>query len=182
MNSVVVMGVAGCGKSTVAQALALALGWPLLEGDDFHSDTSRAKMSRGVPLTDFDRADWLNALAKRLADAHSGSRPLVLTCSALKRTYRDRLRAADPMVRFAFLRIALEDARARVSARAASHFFSPTLVDNQFTTLESPEDEPGVLPLDALAPIEALRHQALQWVLGHTQATDRADHTPTASD
>lgn len=164
MSSVVVMGVAGCGKSTVAHALAEALGWPLLEGDDFHSAASRAKMSQGVPLTDADRAGWLHTLAARLAEARAQSQPLVLTCSALKRAYRERLRAADPALRFAFLHISPADAQARVQARTATHFFSPTLVDNQFATLESPEGEPGVLRLDAMAPIDSLRSQVVHWV------------------
>ncbi|QTD47438.1 AAA family ATPase [Ottowia testudinis] len=168
------MGVAGCGKSTVAQALAQALGWPLLEGDDFHSDASRAKMSQGVPLTDADRAGWLETLAAHLALARANGRPLVLTCSALKRTYRDRLRAADAELRFAYLQIAPADAQARVQARAAAHFFSPTLVANQFATLESPADEAGVICLDALAPIDQLRDHAIHALGAAALAVQRA--------
>jgi gluconokinase len=152
MDSVVIMGVAGCGKSSVGAALAQACGLPLIEGDDFHSAASRDKMNRGIALTDADRDSWLATLGDELRRRPDGA---VLTCSALKRAYRDRLRAAAPGLRFVFLDIDREHALQRVAARA-SHFFSASLVDNQFATLESPVGEPGVLRVDALAPIAAL--------------------------
>ena len=89
MNSLVVMGVAGCGKSSLGQAVAQAIGRPLIEGDDFHSESNRAKMRAAVPLTDADRDGWLDALTRELARHSQG---VVLTCSALKRSYRDVLR------------------------------------------------------------------------------------------
>ena len=160
------MGVAGCGKSTVGSALSQALGLPLVEGDDFHSPASRHKMNSGVALTDADRDGWLATLAAELQRRPAGA---VLTCSALKRSYRDRLRAAAPGLRFVFLDIARADALRRVAARADGHFFSASLVDSQFATLESPLGEAGVLRLDALDPIATLRERASTWL--RTQET-----------
>lgn len=158
---VVVMGVAGCGKSSLGAALADTLGVTLIEGDDHHSPTSREKMRQGIALTDADRAGWLQALGQ-LLQAHPGG--AVLTCSALKRAYREQLRAACPDLRFAFLEIARDQAGQRVAARAGTHFFSSALVDSQFATLESPVGEAGVLRLDALLPIVQLQAQATAWL------------------
>ena len=157
----VVMGVAGCGKSSLGQSLAAALQLPLIEGDDHHSAASRTKMSQGVPLTDADREGWLTQLGQLLQARPEGA---VLTCSALKKAYRDRLRAACPSLRFAFLQIDRAQAEARVKARAQTHFFSAALVDSQFATLESPTGEPGVLTLDATLPLSALEQQACAWL------------------
>ena len=160
IQGIVIMGVAGCGKSSVGSALAQMLGARLIEGDDYHSETNREKMSRGIPLTDADRAGWLDDLGRILGE--SGYR--VLTCSALKKTYRDRLRAAAPGLRFVFLRIGLEEARRRVAARAAEHFFSVSLVDSQFATLESPESERDVLTVDARDSISHIVNRAFAWL------------------
>ena len=157
---VVVMGVAGCGKSSVASAFASAEGMPLIEGDAFHSATSVDKMSRGIALTDIDRSGWLDRLGAELQAHPQG---VVLTCSALRRAYRERLRAASPGVRFAFLDIDREAALARVNARATEHFFSASLVDSQFATLEPPLGESGVLRLDATRPIAELQTQLSAW-------------------
>jgi gluconokinase len=161
LNSrIVFMGVAGCGKSTAGAAIAAAEGLPLVEGDDFHSEASRAKMARGVPLTDADRAQWLVVLGEQLAARVDG---VVLTCSALKRAYRDQLRAAAPGLRFVFLQIAPDAALRRVATRG-SHFFSASLVDSQFATLESPVGEPRVLAVDALAPVAELQRRVGAWL------------------
>lgn len=157
----VVMGVAGCGKSSLGAALAQACGVPLIEGDDHHSGTSREKMRLGVALTDADRAGWLRTLAELLQAHQEGA---VLTCSALKRAYRDQLRAACPGLRFVFLDIDREEAGQRVAARAGTHFFSSALVDSQFATLESPVGEPGVLRLDARLPLKQLCAQTVAWL------------------
>ncbi len=159
---VVVMGVAGCGKSSLGAALANAVGVPLIEGDDHHSPSSRDKMSQGIALTDADRAGWLQTLGALLREHPEG---VVLTCSALKRAYREQLRTACPGLRFAFLDIDRHHAGQRVAARAGTHFFSSALVDSQFATLESPVGEPGVLRLDALLPIDQLKTQATAWLL-----------------
>jgi len=157
----VVMGVAGCGKSTLARALGVALRLPVIEGDDFHPPHNRELMRQGIALTDADRAGWLAALGNELA-RHAGG--ALLSCSALKRAYRDRLRHAAPGLRFAYLALDESSALARVQARAGSHFFNPGLVRSQFETLEVPDGEPGVLSLDALQPIEALRDATLDWL------------------
>lgn len=162
--SLVIMGVAGCGKSSLGGALAEHLQLPLIEGDDHHSEASRAKMRDGVPLTDSDRAGWLDILAGLLAQRPQGT---VLTCSALRKTYRSRLRAANPALRFVFLSISPEQARQRVAARA-SHFFNTALVDSQFATLEDPGAEQGVLTLDARRPLPELVSEVARW-LQHDQ-------------
>ena len=154
------MGVAGCGKSSLGAAVASAEALPLVEGDDFHSAASREKMSRGVALTDDDRAQWLETLGGQLAARPNG---VVLTCSALKRAYRERLRAAAPGLRFVFLEISRADAQQRVASRG-SHFFSASLVDSQFATLESPVGEPGVLRVDALEPLPQLQERVSAWL------------------
>jgi gluconokinase len=157
---IVLMGVAGCGKSSLGAAVAAAEGLPLIEGDDFHSAESRRKMSQGVALTDADRAEWLGVLGGQLA-AHPGG--VVLTCSALKRAYRERLRDAAPGLRFVFLEIDRAAAQQRVAARG-SHFFSAKLVNSQFATLEVPVGEPGVLRVDALEPLASLQRRVSGWL------------------
>ena len=159
--SIVIMGVAGCGKSSLGQAVAQALQLPLVEGDDFHSPESRQKMSQGIALTDDDRAGWLDRLSEQLRQ-HPGG--MVLTCSALKKAYRDRLRQAAPGLRFAFLQINRDEAQARVGSRDA-HFFSTTLVDSQFATLQDPSGEAGVLTLDATQPLQQLQAEVAAWMM-----------------
>ncbi len=159
--SIVIMGVAGCGKSSLGQVVAQALGLPLGEGDDFHSPESRQKMSQGIALTDADRAGWLDRLSELLGQHPQG---MVLTCSALKKAYRERLRRASPGLRFGFLQISREEAQARVGARGKAHFFSTTLVDSQFATLEDPSTETGVLVLDATEPLLRLQDQVVAWM------------------
>lgn len=161
-TALVVMGVSGCGKSSVAASVANALGWALHEGDAYHSPESVAKMRAGIPLVDADRTAWLDRLGALLA-APAGGAGQALTCSALRRGYRDRLRQARPGLRFAFLRLDYEEALARVCGRP-DHFFSPALVADQFDTLESPHDEAGVLTLDATEPIAVLTDRIARWL------------------
>jgi gluconokinase len=167
-TSLVVMGVAGCGKSSLGQLCAQALGLPLLEGDDFHSASNVAKMRSGTPLSDDDRAAWLDALAAELQARPQG---VVLTCSALKRRYRDRLRAATPGLRFVFLELTQEQARERVAARPA-HLFPVSLVASQFATLEDPRHEPGVLPLNASQSLQDLGAAVVRWVRTETPSLE----------
>ena len=156
----VVMGVAGCGKSSLAARWAEQAGLPLIEGDDHHSPASRDKMQRGIALTDADRSGWLDRLGDALrAHAANGA---VLSCSALKRDYRERLRAAVPGLRFVFLAIDRDTALQRVASRSA-HFFSATLIDDQFATLEPPVGEAGVLTLDATLPLDDLCRRVAAW-------------------
>jgi gluconokinase len=159
-QSVVFMGVAGAGKSTLAEAVAKRVRGVLIEGDDFHPEASRQKMASGQPLTDEDRRGWLDALIHEAARHPGGA---VLTCSALKRRYRDTLRAALPGIRFVYLDIDEELTRSRVASRPA-HLFPATLVASQFEALEPPENEPDVLRLDAAQPLPVLVEQAVEWV------------------
>jgi gluconokinase len=160
-TSLVVMGVAGCGKSSLGAALAARLAWRLIEGDDFHSPQSKAKMASGIALDDADRAGWLGALGDQLRQRSASQ---VLTCSALKKSYRERLRHAAPGLRFVFLDISPSDALARVAARGSGHFFSPALIDSQFAALESPVGEPGVLRVDAMHAPDAQQASVLAWL------------------
>ncbi|MDM0012874.1 gluconokinase [Variovorax sp. J22P168] len=157
----VVMGVSGCGKSSLGGALSAVLGLPLIEGDDFHSPDNVSKMRAGIALTDDDRAEWLASLGRELAGHRGGA---VLTCSALKRAYRDRLRAAVPELRFVFMALTREEAERRVAARAGAHMFPASLVANQFATLEPPTGEPGVLEVDATAPQGELVARVRAWL------------------
>ncbi len=163
MSSIVVMGVAGCGKSSLGAVLADTEALPLIEGDDFHSAANRSKMAEGTPLTDADRDGWLDTLAAELARHPAGA---VLTCSALKRRYRDRLRSAVPGLGFVYLAITPDEAALRVAARAGTHFFHRSLVASQFEALEPPLDEPRVLRLDATLPTALLQIQVAVWLHG----------------
>jgi len=154
------MGVAGCGKSSVGQAVAEAVHLPLIEGDTFHPEANREKMRAGIPLTDADRAGWLEELGRQIAAKPEG---VLLACSALKRAYRDVLRRHRPDVRFVFLDLDRDAALKRVSERPG-HFFSPKLIDSQFATLERPDGEPGVLVVSALAPLDRLVAEISAWL------------------
>ena len=156
------MGVAGCGKSAVGQRIAQALSLPLIEGDEFHPQANIDKMRQGLPLDDGDRAGWLAQLAQELARHPGGA---VLTCSALKRSYRDRLRAGAPDLRFVHLQLSQDEALRRVQARDG-HFYPPSLVASQFEALENPSAEPGVLVADALLPLEEVAENAVKWLQG----------------
>jgi gluconokinase len=136
-NLYVVMGITGSGKSTVGATLARKLGVDFVEGDDYHPIENVQRMASGIPLTDDDRASWLSALATRIREARDAGTGLVLTCSALKRSYRDVLRAAAPELRFIFL----SGQRALISERVAErrgHFMPASLLDSQLATLEEP--------------------------------------------
>lgn len=158
------MGVAGCGKSSLGAVVAERIGARLIEGDDYHSVQSRDKMSRGVALTDDDREGWLARLGELLNEACGERHSTVLNCSALKRAYRDRLRAVVTGLRFVYLEIGREDALRRVSERAGDHFFPVKLVDSQFSTLEAPTGEPLVLTLDATRPLSDLADRVVDWL------------------
>jgi gluconokinase len=157
---VVVMGVAGCGKSVAGAQLAARLGLPLIEGDDFHPPRNIEKMRQGLPLDDADRADWLRSLGRELAREHGGA---VLTCSALKRAYRDTLRSAVPQLRFVHLSLTPHQAMERVASRT-DHFYPPSLVASQFEALEPPDSEPGVLVVDATAHVDRIVGRAHEWL------------------
>ena len=157
---IVIMGVAGCGKSSLAVALSKKLGWHLIEGDDFHPPENVQKMRSGVALNDEDRAGWLAVLADQLVRYGSQT---VLTCSALKKAYRDRLRLSGPALRFVHLDLTLEQSLARVAQRS-DHYFQPSLVDSQFQALEKPVSEAGVLTLDGMQSIDGLLAHVCAWI------------------
>jgi gluconokinase len=135
--NLVFMGVCGCGKSTVAELYAQRTGATVIEADVFHPAANVAKMSSGVPLTDEDRAGWLAAMADRLAEGKARGEAMVVTCSALKLAYRDRLRQGDPDLFFIFLDGSQELLQARLDARKG-HFMPPGLLGSQLATLERP--------------------------------------------
>ena len=137
---IVIMGVSGCGKSTVGAALAKALTIPYRDGDDLHPAANVEKMRAGIPLTDDDRWPWLDHVAATLRDAA----PVIIGCSALRRDYRDRIRAgAGGPVQF----VHLTGSRAVIAARMAArkgHYMPPTLLDSQFATLEPPGPDEAI--------------------------------------
>ena len=153
---VVVMGVSGCGKSTVGALLAARLGVPFVDADDLHPQSNVAKMAAGVPLTDEDRWPWLRLVGQSLADAPAGE---VVACSALRRAYRDVLREAAPDVRFVHLAGTREQLASRLSHRL-HHFMPATLLDTQLATLEAPGDDEGAVVLDVSSTPAALAEQA----------------------
>ncbi len=161
-QAVVVMGVSGSGKSTVGQRLAEQLGWRFIEGDAFHSPENHKKMHAGTPLTDDDRASWLDALGAQLTQ-HAGP-GVVLSCSALKQRYRDQLRTCVPELAFVWLDIGREAAANRVASRGALHFFPAALIDSQFQALEPPVNEPGMLRIDGEQPMDEIIPTAVQWL------------------
>ena len=161
-TKLLVMGVAGCGNSTLAGELARALGAVLIEGDDHHLPQSRDKMRRGIALQDADREPWLGRLGDLLAGEPGAA---VLICSALKRRYRERLRTAVPALRTVFIDITVEQSHARVSARPG-HVFPPELVRSQFEALEPPPGEPHVLTLAAHDALPDQVRQVLRWLRG----------------
>jgi len=162
-SSIVVMGVSGCGKSTVAQALAAQLGLEMIDGDDLHLPHSVAKMRAGQALNDADRWPWLERIGQCLAQDEPPDQPSrsarsgrVVACSALKRSYRDRLRSLAPAVRFVFLDGDAELIRQRLSARLG-HYMQPELLASQLQTLERPQpEEVDVLTLDLSLPVAEL--------------------------
>lgn len=146
------MGVAGSGKSLIGAMLARSLGVPFVEGDDFHPAANVERMARGIALTDEDRAGWLEALARRIREASAAGTGLVLTCSALKRSYRDVLRAGVPRgnLTFVFLRGPQALIAERLAARRG-HFMPATLLDSQFAVLEEPASDERVWVSDVSA-------------------------------
>lgn len=143
----VIMGVCGSGKSTVGQQLADASGHAYVEGDAFHPQANVDKMSAGLPLDDDDRRDWLCALRDQIARAREQGSGLVVSCSALKRSYRALLREADPSLRF----VHLDGPRALIAERLdarRNHYMPPHLLDSQLAALEPLDDEEKGLRLD----------------------------------
>jgi gluconokinase len=137
---VVMMGVSGSGKTTVANGVARRNGWRLVEGDKFHPPANVAKMQSGTPLTDADRWPWLQAIAREIDSIRASGGSAVVASSALKRTYRDILIGDRPDVVLVYLKGSKDLTAKRMAARKG-HFMPPALLDSQFTTLEEPADD-----------------------------------------
>lgn len=150
------MGVSGSGKTTVGRALADRLGARFEDADDHHPPANIAKMRRGEPLSDADRAPWLDRLRELIVDALGDGDPpsLVLACSALKRSYRDVLTRPDEAVAFVFLELGRDALTARLADRPG-HFFNPALLDDQLANLEPPPDGEAIR-VDADRPLETI--------------------------
>jgi gluconokinase len=154
-EAIVVMGVAGAGKTVVGRALADSLGWTFVDADDFHSPANVERMRRGIALTDADRAPWLAELRRLIARRLAERRPVVLACSALRRGYREELAAGAPerdMVRFVYLDVSPALAARRLERRRG-HFMPGALIDSQFAALEEPDD---ALRIDGALPVEEI--------------------------
>lgn len=160
---VVVMGVAGCGKSVVGAALARALSAGFIEGDMLHPAENVALMAGGTPLTDLHREGWLDAIGGEIGAQMRTGASVVAACSALKRSYRDRLRQKVPSLVFLHLAVDPDTARERVLARKG-HFMPPSLVDSQFADLEPPGAGEAALTLDALRPVDELVEEAMAFL------------------
>jgi gluconokinase len=149
---IVLMGVAGCGKSTTGNALAKALGWPFRDADSFHPAANIDKMSRGLPLDDDDRWPWLAAIARWIDERRELAAPAIVSCSALKRAYRDRIVGIRRDVRLVYLHGDRGLIRRRLSARK-HHFMPAALLDSQLGVLEEPgADERAVIVDVAMSP------------------------------
>jgi gluconokinase len=136
---IIVMGVSGVGKTTIGKALAGELGWRFLEGDDLHPAGNVAKMAAGIPLTDEDRAPWLEQLRGLIAQALEQGEDVVLACSALRRSYRQRLAVDPARIRWVYLTAPAEVIKGRLRARTG-HFMPVSLLESQLATLEAPDD------------------------------------------
>jgi gluconokinase len=156
----VVMGVSGSGKSTIARRLADTLGWDFLDGDDLHPPANVARMRAGVPLEDADRWPWLEAIAAWMAHAQASGRSAVVACSALRRVYRDRLRQAAPGVRFVYLQVAHAELARRMRGR--QHFMPPALLGSQLATLEEPASDEPAWRVDANGTVAETLAQVLR--------------------
>lgn len=157
------MGVSACGKSAVGRALASAVGFDLIEGDDHHGAANLSKLASGTALTDEDRQPWLLALAQLLAERGSAGRSTVLACSSLRRSYRDLLRQRLPKdsLFFVHLDAPFEVASKRASTRTG-HFMPVSLLRSQFETLEPLQADEGGVTLDATGSLEAVLARALE--------------------
>jgi gluconokinase len=155
VRAIVVMGVSGCGKSTVAAGLAQRLGWDFAEADTFHSVANVEKMRSGIALTDEDRWPWLDAIAAWIDAARAQGRPCIVACSALKRRYRERLAGTHDDVLFVYLKGTYETVEARLAGRSG-HYMPLSLLRSQYDALEEPAADEKALVLSIERPVEAL--------------------------
>ena len=173
--AIIVMGVSGSGKSTIGALLAEALGWPFADADGFHPAANVAKMASGQPLTDEDRWPWLDAIAAHIRAARKAGQPVVVACSALRRAYRDRLRAGHGDVVF----LHLAGAPALIAGRQAArqgHFMPPSLMASQFATLEDPAEEADAVTVSVQAsPAQVVEAALTQLAFAGMVASPKAD-------
>jgi gluconokinase len=147
---IIVMGVSGSGKTTVGALLAGKLGWTYAEADNFHPASNVDKMAHGHPLTDEDRRPWLDAIGRWIDERRAADEPGVVSCSGLKRAYRDRLRADRPEVRMVFLEGSFELVKRRMVARHG-HFMLASMLESQFADLEPPQPDEGIVTISVEA-------------------------------
>ena len=147
---VVLMGVCGCGKSTIGRALAAELDWPFLDADTVHPQANVAKMGAGIPLTDEDRWPWFDRIVAEMRRHAAAGKHVVIACSALKQAYRDRL-ATGGSVRFVYLKGDAKTIGPRLAGRTG-HFMPASLLASQFATLEEPAD---AIVVDIVSPVDA---------------------------
>ncbi|WP_194925058.1 gluconokinase [Catenulispora pinisilvae] len=159
---VVITGVSGSGKSTVGAALAGRLGWDWADGDAFHPGSNIAKMAAHEPLTDADRLPWLDEIGSWIDKEAEAGRPAVIACSALKRSYRDRLRAGRPQVRMVYLVVDLKTLHQRLTDRR-DHMFHADMLGSQLSTLEPPAPEEDVLMIKSAGSPEQTVDQVITW-------------------
>ena len=159
--AIIVMGVSGSGKSTIGALLAEALGWPFADADGFHPAANVAKMAAGQPLTDEDRWPWLDAIAAHIGASRTAEQPVVVACSALRRAYRERLRAGHGDLIFLHLSGAPEIVATRQAARQG-HFMPPSLMASQFATLEDPAAEADAVIVSVSASLHEVVAAALE--------------------
>ena len=159
---IVVMGVSGCGKSTIGKSLAEAWGWDFQEGDALHPQANVDKMIAGIPLDDDDRWPWLDRIAYWITYEESHARQGVVTCSALKRSYRDRLCRAGDGVRFAYIHVSRGELERRIARRA--HFMPASLLDSQLQTLELPAHDEAALTVSGEASIDVMTAEVCGWL------------------
>ena len=167
----VVMGVSGSGKTSIAEQLRDILGWPFQEGDRLHSKENIAKMSAGIPLTDEDRAPWLDACALWVRERVQSGEGGLLTCSSLKRIYRERLGERNPGVLFLYLKVSEAVLRERL-ARRTGHYMPPSLLKSQLDTLQEPTAEEPALTV-------AVERTASETVAEVIEALRRLDRSET---
>ena len=165
-HGIVVTGVSGTGKTTLSERLGARLDCPVLEGDAFHSAENVAKMRTGHALTDADRWPWLDRLGAAIGKTARNGGTAIAACSALRRVYRERLRAAAGVpLYFVFLDTDAQEIARRMNGRK-DHYMPPSLLDSQLATLERPTADECALRLDAGLPPETLVAQTLRWVKG----------------
>lgn len=157
---IIVMGVSGCGKSTVAALLAGRLGWEFTEGDALHPAANVEKMRLGVALDDADRAPWLQEIARMLHNWRADGKPGVIACSSLRRRYREVISDAAADVRFVYLRGGFSLIEQRLAMRQG-HYMPVSLLESQFATLEEPAPDEPAITLETGAPASALVEQVL---------------------